>query len=30
MHFWGLRDLEELEIEVEGDESWWERPDPTD
>jgi hypothetical protein len=27
---WGLRDLEELEIEVEGDESWWERPDPMD
>ncbi len=27
---WGLQDLEELEIEVEGDESWWERPDPTD
>jgi hypothetical protein len=28
---WGLQNLEELdEIEVEGDESWWERPDPTD
>jgi hypothetical protein len=27
---WGLRDLEELEIEVEGDESWWESPDPMD
>jgi CTP-dependent riboflavin kinase len=27
---WGLRDLEELEVEVEGDQSWWERPDPTD
>jgi hypothetical protein len=25
---WGLQDLEELEIEVEGDESWWRRPDP--
>ena len=27
---WGLQDLEELEIEVEGDQSWWERPNPTD
>jgi len=27
---WGLNDLDELEIEVEGDQSWWERPDPTD
>ncbi len=27
---WGLRDLDELEVEVEGDQSWWERPDPKD
>src|SRR5260370_36365882 len=27
---WELRDLDELEVEVEGDQSWWERPDPTD
>jgi hypothetical protein len=27
---WRLRDLDELEVEVEGDQSWWERPDPTD
>jgi CTP-dependent riboflavin kinase len=27
---WGLQDLDELEVEVEGDQSWWERPDPTD
>jgi CTP-dependent riboflavin kinase len=27
---WALSDLDELEIEVEGDQRWWERPDPTD
>jgi len=26
---WGLQNLDELEVEVEGDRSWWERPDPT-
>jgi hypothetical protein len=24
---WALHDLDELEIEVEGDQSWWERPE---
>jgi hypothetical protein len=27
---WALLDLEELEIEVEGDQSWWEHPDAAD
>jgi hypothetical protein len=27
---WGLEDGQELQIEVEGDKEWWERPDPTD
>ena len=26
----GLSDLDELQVEVEGDQSWWELPDPTD
>ncbi len=26
---WGLQDLDEIEVEVEGDQSWWERPDRT-
>jgi hypothetical protein len=25
---WGLRDGDEMEIEVEGDEAWWARPNP--
>jgi hypothetical protein len=27
---WLLHDLDEFEIEVEGDQSWWEHPDATD
>jgi Domain of unknown function DUF120 len=27
---WGLQDGEELEIQVEGEEGWWEDLDPTD
>lgn len=26
---WRLRDGQSLELEVEGDDEWWERPDPT-
>jgi CTP-dependent riboflavin kinase len=25
---WGLRDGDEVEVEVEGDEAWWARPNP--
>lgn len=25
---WGLRDGDQIEVEVEGDEAWWERPEP--
>ncbi len=25
---WGLCDDDQLEVEVEGDDAWWERPDP--
>jgi hypothetical protein len=25
---WGLQNGVELEVEVEGDQIWWERPDP--
>ena len=25
---WGLRDGDSLEVEVEGDDAWWARPDP--
>lgn len=27
---WALSDLEDLEVEVEGDQSWWERPESPD